>query len=283
VNGSRRHVQILGALIVITGFFEIAHAQSADNKAAAETMFREGRRLMIAGEYAEACPKFLASQNLDPGVGTLLNLGDCYAKNGQTASAWAQFIEAASEAHRLGDTRRQEAAQARATELEVRLVRLTIVVPPAADVAGLEIKRDGTRVDRALWGAALPVDPGKLVIEATAPGKKKWTVTVPRKDGDPPAIVTLPVLEANQVALVAAAPGGAHAPSRLDASLKTSDDGRDDEPTPWYGHWYTWAGAGSVVAAGVVVALLVTSGSEPAVARHEPTSGVTVEALRVAP
>src|SRR2546421_315839 len=67
-----------------------ADASLAD-KAAAQTLFDEGRKLMAAGKYAEACPKLAESQKLDPGVGTQFHLADCYEKIGQTASAWAGF------------------------------------------------------------------------------------------------------------------------------------------------------------------------------------------------
>ena len=46
---------------------------------------------------------FVARQyRLDPGAGTLLNLGDCYEKSGRTASGWAAFREAVAVAHRTG-------------------------------------------------------------------------------------------------------------------------------------------------------------------------------------
>jgi hypothetical protein len=38
--------------------------------------------------------------------------------------------------------------------------------------------KDGEQLGRALWGTAVPVDPGSHVIEAMAPGKKPFRVVV---------------------------------------------------------------------------------------------------------
>ena len=84
-----------------------AHAQTAD----AETLFREGKRLMKKGEIAEACKRFEASEKLDPVSGTELNLADCLEKNHQTASAWAMFIKTATSAKRVGDLKRMNEAK----------------------------------------------------------------------------------------------------------------------------------------------------------------------------
>src|ERR1044071_7524440 len=99
-------------------------AQSASDKATAEALFGEGRRLMAQANYRDACPKFEASLKLDPGVGAMLNLADCYEKNGQTASAWAEFLEASSAARVAGSRDREELARSRAAALEPKLSRL---------------------------------------------------------------------------------------------------------------------------------------------------------------
>src|SRR4051812_6541321 len=105
-------------LIALVGLTSSSlHAEpTAADKATAESLFVEGRRLLAAGKYAEACPKFAESQQIDSGLGTLLNLGDCYEKNGQTASAWASFREAASTAARSSDSR-EKVARDRAAAL----------------------------------------------------------------------------------------------------------------------------------------------------------------------
>ena len=171
-----------------------AEATLAD-KAAAQTLFDEGRKLMAAGKFAEACPKLAESQKLDPGVGTQFNLADCYERVGQTASAWTVFLEAASAAKSMGQTDREKVAKERAATLAPRLSKLTITSPEAASLAGLEIKRDGTPVGRALWGTAIPVDPGSHAIEASAPGKKPWRSTVTVEGEKASVVVTVPALQ----------------------------------------------------------------------------------------
>lgn len=150
-------------------------AQSS-NKATAEALFTEGRSLASSGKCAEAIPKFQASQKLDPGVGTLLNLAECYEQVGKTASAWAEYREAISLARLAGSKEREELATERAKALEPKLSRLAIKV--TGDASGVTITRDGEAVDSAELGVAIPVDPGEHVIEASAPGKQKFSQTI---------------------------------------------------------------------------------------------------------
>jgi hypothetical protein len=183
-----------------------AEASLAD-KAAAQSLFDEGRKLMAAGQFAEACPKLAESQKLDPGVGTQFHLADCYEKLGQTASAWAGFLEAASAAKSMGQSDREKVAKDRAAALAPRLSKLTITSAETASLAGIEIKRDGTAIGRALWGTAIPVDPGSHVIEVTAPGKKSWQTTAKVEGEKASVVVTIPQLE-DAPAAPAPAPAG---------------------------------------------------------------------------
>jgi hypothetical protein len=184
----RRAALALGLLIAAPANAFAAGAVDAS----AETLFTEGRRLLAARRFAEACPKFAESQRLDPAIGTLLNLGDCYDKLGKTASAWATFREAAGSAHRAGDAKRERVAQERAAALEGKLSTLTITAPDAA--AGTTILRDGSGVGPAQWGVAAPVDPGPHDVEASAPGKRRWTAHVEVDAAHPAATITVPPL-----------------------------------------------------------------------------------------
>ena len=125
--------------LVLSALAAAPHALGQDNKAAAEALFDDAKKLMAAKHYAEACPKFADSQRLDPGVGTLLNLGLCYKQNGQTASAWSSYREAASLARSEGQSDREDLARQEAANLEPQLTKLVIEVPKdTAAIAGLE-------------------------------------------------------------------------------------------------------------------------------------------------
>ncbi|MBN1609017.1 MAG: hypothetical protein JW940_20485 [Polyangiaceae bacterium] len=167
-------------------------AQNAD-KSAAVTLYDQAQQLMQQGRYEEACPKYAESNRLDPQLGVLLHLADCYEKEGRFASAWATFRDAADLADRRADAR-SLAAKDRASALEGRLSRLTISVPPESAVSGLEVERDGTTIGSALWGTAVPVDPGSHTVRATAPGKVPWESTVEVTEVGAAAAVTVPAL-----------------------------------------------------------------------------------------
>lgn len=176
-----------------------AVAGPAEDKAAADALFREGRTLVKAGKYAEGCPKLEASQNLDPAVGTLLALGDCYELQGKTASAWATFNDAQTLAKKREDKRREPETVRRANLLEPKLSKLTIDVPADVRVAGLEVKRNGKILDAGLFGSALPVDPGEQVIDVTAPGKQPYHTNVQIEAKPGVTTLRIPVLEAAPV------------------------------------------------------------------------------------
>lgn len=156
-------------------------AKSANDPAAAQSLFYEARTLMGKNRYAEACPKLEESMRLDPGIGTQFNLADCNEHIGKIASAWASFLEVAAQAKAANQGEREKVARKRAQALEGKLPKLLIEVP--SSLPGLEVKRDGTLVGGASYGTAIPVDPGSHKISATAPGKLPWETQVQTSEG----------------------------------------------------------------------------------------------------
>lgn len=174
------------------------HAQ-ANDEAAAQALFEEGKRLMTAGEFEAACPVFAESQRLDPGIGTMLWLAECHAKSGRLASAWALFHEAEALAIKSEDPR-AAVARDEAAKLEPLLSYLVVDVPAAARLPGLTITRDDVALGEPLWGGSIPTDSGVHRVRATAPDRVSWEeeVVVPPDGGS--ATITIPVLAAASMA-----------------------------------------------------------------------------------
>ncbi len=148
-----------------------SQAQS-DAVARAQALFEQAVVESRAADYASACPKFAASQALDPKTSTLLNLGSCYELQGRIASSWAAFKEAAVLARKHGRADWAERASVGVARLEPKLVRLTVHVPDPMRDLQLRVDLDGTSLDRAEWELAMPVDPGTHRIDWSAPGFK---------------------------------------------------------------------------------------------------------------
>jgi hypothetical protein len=169
---------IVASCALLATVISAATARADSNSALAESLFGEGKQLMSADKFAEACAKFEESYKLDPAGGTLLNLALCHEKLGRTATAWSEFNDAETTARRDGRVDREKFAAEHVKALEPTLSRLTVVVPQDSRVAGLELKVDRTALGEALWGTALPFDPGTHLVTATAPHKRAWTGTI---------------------------------------------------------------------------------------------------------
>ena len=176
----------LGALWVLVAsslpspLISRAFAQQGD-AAASEALFREGRRLMKAGDYESACPKLEESLRLDPALGTLFNLASCEEQLGRWATAWQHWRQAADQLP--SEDKRRATAVARATALEKMLPRLTISLAAGAPPE-TEIQRNGVRFGTASLGLAIPVNPGRHVVTASAPGRetREFVVTMAAKE-----------------------------------------------------------------------------------------------------
>ena len=167
---------VVGAAATLAAVPE-ARAEDA-RTAAAEALFREGRRLIEARDYEHACPKLAKSYDLDPATGALLALAVCQEGAGRLASAWATYALVAARSKAEGRLDREQAALAKVAALEPGLPMLTISVAAAAEIADLHVRRDDQDVARAVWGVAVPADAGDHVVVATATGRRPWRITI---------------------------------------------------------------------------------------------------------
>ena len=169
------------------------HAEGEErDPAAAQVLFEQALQLRDDNKLDEACVKFAESQRLDPQLGTLYNLADCYSRTGKTASAWAAYVELEGQARARNDPR-ADLAKKRADELKPTLSAMRIEVTEPVD--GLEIKRDDVVVGKAQWGEPVPVDPGSHDIRASAPGYKPWEQQVTLDPDGAELEVVVPALE----------------------------------------------------------------------------------------
>ncbi|HWA72931.1 MAG TPA: tetratricopeptide repeat protein [Polyangiaceae bacterium] len=209
--------------------------------AAAEALFQQAATLMGEGKYSEACEKFEGSQQLDPALGTMLRLADCYDRTGRTASAWSMFEDVASLARARGDSERQQMANDRANDLEPRLSKLEIKLGSQRALPGLSVTLNGTSLPRAMWDVAIPVDPGTQHVEVTADGRAPWSGSADVSRGA--GVKTISVPELGQKAVVEPGPSA-------DAKRAPLSD-RSDGTTPGRAQ----RTAGYVVAGGALLGL----------------------------
>lgn len=162
-----------------------ALAQAPGDRAAAATLYEEGRALVKAERNAEGCAKFEASLSLFPAASTMINIANCHEHDGKLATAWADYARALDlNRDTAGEERRRELealAQGGMRALAPRLPRLRIELtnPPP----GVQVSRDGGAIPIAALGTALPADPGPHTVRVSAPGYREEARSVTLQEG----------------------------------------------------------------------------------------------------
>ena len=223
-----------------------------DPRVAAQVAFDEGRRLEDAGDFVAAAARFQESERLDPALGTLLNLANCYERAGKLASAWRTFVRGAEEAAALGEDKRAQRATERAEALRPRLS--TIVVRLESEAApGEEVRLDGALMDQSLLRVPQPIDGAVHEVKAEAPGRVPWRAQLAVANESQTLSVAVPDL-----ALVAELPPAVPKEER-GAGTDTRPDGGSVPVGPalhaQHG-WWTPFRVGSLAIAGAGVGLL---------------------------
>jgi hypothetical protein len=225
------------AVALVAATLVLAPGSVRAQSAAAEALFRDGKRLWDSGEIAKACDKFEASERIDPAPGTELNLARCHERKQRRASAWVLYRTAAATFKRRGDKAREAEARKQAKKIESELVYLTIAVPENARVDGLVIKRNGSTVDAGLWNQRDPVDPDEYTITAEAPGYRPWSKSVVVKDQsrkvEVPPLDQLPAPPAEPRREVRSAAAGSDEPGAREREVGGAEAGA--APSRWTG------------------------------------------------
>jgi hypothetical protein len=226
----RRRAALAVAPLVIAASVSFAPGVAAQtsNDAAARALFAEGRKLSSEGKWQEACVKFEESLRLVPGTGTRFNLADCWEHVGRTASAWSAFLDVVAEAKAAGQTDREKASRERADALAPKVPKLVVQV--TAPEPGMSVQRNGVAVGEGSWGTPLPVDPGTITVQASAPGKKAFSQEVVAAQGGT-VTVQIPALEADAAGTPSTPPPAAPPPADAATDAEATSGGLGTQKT----------------------------------------------------
>jgi hypothetical protein len=243
----RRIASRAGAIVLTCVHVALADPQPER----AQQLFDQARALMKDGEYAAACPLFAESQRLDPGGGTLLNLGICYEKEGRPASAYRELKRALERAESDGRTDRMKTAQTHIESVLPRLSWVKVRLRSAEPPAGWLVEIDGATV-AANNSDALPLDPGEHELVVRAEHRKPWATPIIVTGEAQKLEVDVPDLEPLEEAPRAAPAPALAAPIVLPPPVVVPSPGpaapAPAEPVRWPGYVALGAGAAALSA-----------------------------------
>jgi tetratricopeptide (TPR) repeat protein len=178
-------------LATILTLLVLANVAGADNKAKADQLFKDGKRLMDEKRYSEACDAFEESYKLDPGIGAELNIAKCYQDWGKIGHAYTSYQLALKMAKEKSDSRADK-IEGILTELESQVPKLTIKLTKEAP-KGFQVTMDGRPV--TVIGSAFPVDPGPKTLEWwVGKSPKKQKIVAVERGGESEVTLDVPTV-----------------------------------------------------------------------------------------
>lgn len=164
---------------------------SALTLAAANASFARASEPSREARSVSGCEALEASLVKQPDPSLRVELAECYAQVGRSASAWAQYREAVAAAHEQASPELETLARSRAKALEGDLSYVTVQTWKSQEVM---VTQDGSPIDEAVLGTAIPLDPGSHTITASAPGKRGWSKRIELGSHGDHVQVSVPVL-----------------------------------------------------------------------------------------
>jgi tetratricopeptide (TPR) repeat protein len=168
-------------------------AAQRSGAATARELFRVAQAEMKRGEIDAACSKFAEAQRLDPNVGYLVNLARCNEKRDRLADARESWQNAIDLAKARNDPRLADVIGG-LEALDPQVPRVVLRTSAESPAPGLVIQRDDVTLTPASLDVPLPLNPGRHVISASAPGREPWTKEIVVARGDPPVYIDIPDL-----------------------------------------------------------------------------------------
>ncbi|WP_437736253.1 hypothetical protein [Sorangium sp. So ce1335] len=261
------------ALLVAVGVLSApapAAAQSAADVAVAREIFIEGSELARQGRWEQARERYERSLAIKRAPITLYSLGVAQQQTGQLVEALESFraflLEPSAPATKEYEPLAQQAVQ----ELERQVAALELRVSPG-DVAGLEVKVDGSVVPTAALDRPRPLNPGPHTVTASAPGHREVRRSVVAAPGSRVVVV----LGLEREAAAPAGPRVALAP-RGGAAASPAPDAATVRVAPIV----LIAGGLTTAAAGVAIGLLgVASASDAPTRDGDAADAARAQAL----
>lgn len=158
----------------------------ADDIKTADEKFEAARKLEAQGDRAGACALFAESLALNSNaIGTILNVGLCAEHDGQIATAIRYFSDARDRAREQNLAPQLAAAEDHLAKLTPRAPHLAIAFTEAYPDGKLLVANKIVHVTDA---NDILVDPGKVSIVVSAPGRVQYSNTIEIAEGQHEAL-----------------------------------------------------------------------------------------------